>query len=74
MINRSDAMRVIAKYLQMAKEARNRGKRSTLLDRAMIYALVSERAQRRKNSKMTERGDVSQRSERKDAVARSGGR
>ena len=75
MFNRSDVMRVIAaKYLRLAKEARDRGKRSKLLDRAMIYGQLSERAARRKNSRMMERRDVSQRSERREAVARSHGR
>lgn len=75
MFNRSDMMRVIAaRYLRLAKEARDRGKRSSLLDRAMIYGQLSERAKRRKNSRITEHRDVSRRPERRDGVARSHGR
>ena len=74
MFSQSDTMRAMAaKYLRLAKDAKNSRERSKFFDYAMIYAQLSEQAERRETSRATagdlERRDVPGR--RRDTIARS---
>ena len=77
MLNQSVAMRVMAsKYLRLAKDTKDPRERSKFFDYAMIYAQLSEQAERREASRPIAGGDVERRDvpERGDVVARSHGR
>ena len=54
MLHESDTMRVIAaRYLRLAKDTKDRRERSKFFDYAIIYAQLSEQAERREASKTT---------------------
>ena len=77
MLNQRVAMRVMAsKYLRLAKDTKDPRERSKFFDYAMIYAQLSEQAERRQTSRPMAGGDVERRdaSERGDVIARSHGR
>jgi hypothetical protein len=78
MFDQSDAFRAMAaKYLRLAKDTNDPRERSKFIDYAMIYAQLSEQAERRETSRPMVGGDVERRdgSERgKVFVARSHGR
>ena len=54
MLHESDTMRVIAaRYLRLAKDTKDRRERSKFFDYAIIYAQLSEQAERREASNTT---------------------
>jgi hypothetical protein len=72
MFDQSDILRALAaKYLRLAKDTNDPGERSEFMDYAMIYAQLSEQAERRETSRSmnVERRDASERG--KASVARS---
>ena len=78
MFTQSGTLRGIAeKYLWLAKGAKDPGEGSKFFDYAMVYAQLSEQAERRETSRAMAGGDLERRdvSKRGDvAVARSHGR
>lgn len=74
MLNQSDVLRVMAgRYLRMAKSAVDPRERSKFFDYAMIYAQLSEQAERRETLQTTAGKDRERRNvlAQRDVVARS---
>jgi hypothetical protein len=75
--SQSDTMRAMAaKYLRLAKDTKDPIERSKFFDYAMIYAQLSEQAERRETSRATAGGDLERRDvpgRRRDTIARSRG-
>jgi hypothetical protein len=62
MFDQTDAFRVMAvKYLRLAKDTKDAGERSKFIDYAMIYAQLSEQAERRDTSRPIAARDVERR-------------
>ena len=58
MVNHSGVLRVMAsKYLRLARDTEDPGERSKFFDYAMIYAQLSEQAERRETSRPMARVD-----------------
>jgi len=78
MVHQSDAMRAMAqKYLRLARSAPDAGERSKFFDYAMVYAQLSEQAERLRAASKAMAGADRERKddfERGDVVARSRGR
>ena len=78
MFHQSDAMRAMAqKYLRLARSAPDARERSKYFDYAMVYAQLSEQAERLRAASKAMAGADRERKddfERGDAVARSHGR
>jgi hypothetical protein len=59
MFTQNDAFRAMAaKYLRLAKDTKDPRERSKFFDYAMVYAQLSERAERRGTSRPMAWGDV----------------